>query len=167
MGYRLRGGDDPVRPDELSLQERYAPRSICFGCGPTNEQGLRIRSFREGNAYRMRWRPAPEHEAFPGCLSGGIAGTLADCHMNWAAADHLMARAAPGKLPSTVTADFSIRFLRPIPTSGDIEVVAHVVDSSDDRATVEATLNAGGRPCATARGSFVAVKEGHPAYHRW
>ena len=36
-----------------------------------------------------------------------------------------------------------------------------------DRATVEGTLNAGGKVCATCRGLFVAVKEGHPAYHRW
>jgi hypothetical protein len=25
----------------------------------------------------------------------------------------------------------------------------------------------GGKICATCRGIFVAVKEGHPAYHRW
>ena len=24
-----------------------------------------------------------------------------------------------------------------------------------------------GKVCATCRGTFVAVKEGHPAYHRW
>ena len=26
----------------LSLQDRYAPHSRCFGCGPANERGLRI-----------------------------------------------------------------------------------------------------------------------------
>ena len=38
---------------------------------------------------------------------------------------------------------------------------------SDDRAVIEATLEAGGKVTATCRGTFVAVKEGHPAYHRW
>ena len=36
-----------------------------------------------------------------------------------------------------------------------------------DRAWVEASLEAGGKECATCRGLFVAVTEGHPAYHRW
>ena len=29
----------------ISLQEQFAPASICFGCGPANDRGLRIRSF--------------------------------------------------------------------------------------------------------------------------
>ena len=44
---------------------------------------------------------------------------------------------------------------------------ARVVESSDDRAVVEATLTSGGKVTATCRGTFVAVKPGHPAYHRW
>ena len=56
---------------------------------------------------------------------------------------------------------------RPTPTDGDIEIVARGVDVSDDRATVAAELRAGGKVCATSSGVFVAVKPGHPAYHRW
>ena len=32
---------------------------------------------------------------------------------------------------------------------------------------VDATIEANGNVTATCRGTFVAVKEGHPAYHRW
>jgi len=32
---------------------------------------------------------------------------------------------------------------------------------------IEATLTSKGKVTATCRGTFVAVKEGHPAYHRW
>ena len=32
-----------------SVQERFAPQNICFGCGPANDKGLRIRSFEEGD----------------------------------------------------------------------------------------------------------------------
>jgi acyl-coenzyme A thioesterase PaaI-like protein len=66
-----------------------------------------------------------------------------------------------------VTAEYTITLRRPTPTDGPIEIVGHPVDISDDRATVEAELRAGGKVCATARGVFVAVKPGHPAYHRW
>ena len=31
--------------DGRSLQERYAPASRCFGCGPANPDGLHLRSF--------------------------------------------------------------------------------------------------------------------------
>jgi hypothetical protein len=33
---------------ERSLQEQYALNNSCFGCGPANAQGLRIRSFSKG-----------------------------------------------------------------------------------------------------------------------
>ncbi|MEK7691549.1 MAG: hypothetical protein AAB425_11080 [Bdellovibrionota bacterium] len=36
-----------------------------------------------------------------------------------------------------------------------------------DRATVEAELTAKGKVTASCTGTFVAVKEGHPAFHRW
>ena len=153
---------------EPSLQERYAPRSTCFGCGPANARGLRIRSFpRPDGTVVMSFRARPEHEAFAGHLSGGIAGTIADCGMNWCAVDALMRRSGANAAPCTVTADYLIRFRRPISTESDIELVSRTVDVQDDRATVEATLTAGGRECATARGVFVVVKEGHPAFHRW
>jgi len=150
-----------------SLQETYAPASACFGCGPANAKGLRIRSFASGDEVVADWQPSVEHEAFPGMLNGGIVGALLDCHMNWAAAYHLM-RAANADAPScTVTAEYSVQLRRPTPTSGLVHLSAHVVESTEDRAVVEARLEAGGKVCATARGSFVAVKPGHPAYHRW
>ena len=36
-----------------------------------------------------------------------------------------------------------------------------------DRAVVEASIESNGKVTDTCRGTFVAVKEGHPAYHRW
>jgi hypothetical protein len=41
------------------------------------------------------------------------------------------------------------------------------VEATDDRAIVEASLAAAGKVTATCRGTFVAVKEGHPAFGRW
>jgi acyl-coenzyme A thioesterase PaaI-like protein len=150
-----------------SLQERYAPRMACFGCGPANERGLRIRSFARGEEIVCEWQPEPHHEAFPGMLNGGIIGALLDCHSNWAAAHHLMRRRGADSPPCTVTADYSIKLPRPTPIDQPVSLSARVVESTDDRATVEATLTAGGKVTATCRGTFVAVKPGHPAYHRW
>jgi acyl-coenzyme A thioesterase PaaI-like protein len=69
--------------------------------------------------------------------------------------------------PCTVTADFHVTLKRPTPMDAPLHLRARVVESADDRAVVEATLEAKGKITATCRGTFVAVKEGHPAYHRW
>ncbi len=153
--------------ENISVQERYAPASICFGCGPANEKGLRIRSFIDGDVLTATWRAQRHHDAFPGILNGGIIGALLDCHSNWAAAYHLMQKRGETKTPCTVTADFHVKLLRPTPSDAEITLRAWVVESTEDRATVEAELIANGKVCDTCRGTFVAVKEGHPAYHRW
>jgi acyl-coenzyme A thioesterase PaaI-like protein len=150
-----------------SLQERYAPANRCFGCGPANEKGLRIRSIVEGDEVVAEWRPEEHHLAFEGMLNGGIIGALLDCHSNWTAAWHLMKQSGTETPPCTVTADFHVKLKRPTPMNQPVELKARVVESSDDRAIVEATLQSGGKVTATCRGTFVAVREGHPAYHRW
>lgn len=153
--------------DELSLQQKYSPNSICFGCGPANEKGLHVNSYPEGDEVVATWRAEPHHEAFPGMLNGGIIGALLDCHSNWTATYFLMKRDSKDKPDCTVTADFHVKLLRPTPSDAEIHLRAHVVESDESRATVEAELIANDKVCATCRGTFVAVKEGHPAYHRW
>jgi acyl-coenzyme A thioesterase PaaI-like protein len=152
------------------LQDTHAPHNACFGCGPANGRGLRLKSFPASDGSESTvcdWQPEKHHEAFEGVLSGGIIATLLDCHSNWTAAWHLMRRAGATSPPCTVTAELAVKLKRPCPTDGPVHLVATVVDSTDDRATIDATLEAGGRTCATCRGVFVAVKPGHPAYHRW
>src|SRR5215210_2376970 len=153
---------------EKSLQETFAPNGICFGCGVKNEKGLRIRSFSGENGEEIiaEWRAEEHHQAFPGMLSGGIVGTLLDCHSNWTAAHYLMKKNGKTEPDCTVTANYSVKLLRPTPSDAAIYLKARVVESSEDRATVEAELIANDKVCATCRGLFVAVKEGHPAYHR-
>jgi acyl-coenzyme A thioesterase PaaI-like protein len=153
--------------DPASLQESYAATSECFGCGPRNVQGLRIRSFAEtDDTCTCRWTPQAHHLAFPGVLNGGICSAVLDCHSNWTAAWHLMRRSGAVTPPCTVTADLDVKLRRPTPLA-ELLLRARVVESSADRATVEATIEAGGKVTATCRGTFVAVKEGHPAFHRW
>ena len=152
----------------LALQDRHAPNGTCFGCGPKNERGLRVKSHaREDGTVVARWRAAKHHEAYDGALSGGIIGTLMDCHSNWTATYHLMKQSGADAPPCTVTAEYAIKLRRPTPSAGDIEIVARPVELGGDRVVVEAELITDGKVCATSRGTFVAVKPGHPAYHRW
>ncbi len=64
---------------EPSLQDRYAPHSRCFGCGPENPKGLRIKSFVRGEEVVCELAVEPQHQAFEGFVAGGIlaqAGVL-------------------------------------------------------------------------------------------
>lgn len=150
-----------------SLQDKYAPRSVCFGCGPSNPQGLRIKSFLEGDELVCDWTPQPHHHAFEDILNGGITGTLLDCHSNWAAAHAVMVRDRLSSPAPTVTAEFALKLLRPTPMSGPVHLTAKVVGLEGSRVTVESTLEAEGKSRAALRGTFVAVEKGHPAFGRW
>jgi acyl-coenzyme A thioesterase PaaI-like protein len=152
-----------------SLQELHGPTGICFGCGPANAKGLRIRSFPNpaGDGLVCEWQPELHHQAFQGTLNGGIIGALLDCHGNWTAAWHLMKADGLSELPSTVTSEFTVKLTKPTPMTGPVRLASRVVERDGSKVTVEETLEAGGRVTATCRGVFVSVPPGHPAYHRW
>ena len=156
------GGDE-----EVGVQRRYAPKSICFGCGPANEKGLRIDSKRSEKGLELWFTPSEEHQAFPGMVNGGIIGTLLDCHGNWVAAIALMDSHGEDHPPCTVTASYSVQLRRPTPANTPLHVTGEVLELMEDRARVSMQLVADGKLCAQGEGLFVSVKEGHPAYHRW
>ena len=142
--------------DRPSLQETHWPEGMCFGCGPTNEKGLRIRSFVEGDDIVAEWQPDEHHQAFPGILNGGIIGTLLDCHSNMAA---WWALSEGGVLPgATVTAEFTIKLPSPTPIDRPLRLVGRVVEVTGRRARVEARIESDGQITATCEGTFVKLK---------
>ncbi|MDQ3102407.1 MAG: PaaI family thioesterase [Actinomycetota bacterium] len=136
-----------------SIQERYFAEGKCFGCGPANDVGLKIRSFPRAEGLVAEWQPRPEHEAFPDVLCGGIIGTLLDCHSNWTAWWTLLQRDGIER-PMTLTASYEVK-LRPTPLDRPVALFAEPVDVSGDRVRVEARLESGGRASAECRGLFV------------
>jgi acyl-coenzyme A thioesterase PaaI-like protein len=152
---------------DQALQDAFASNSICFGCGPANDKGLRMRSFVRGEKVVASFRPEAFHHAFPGVLNGGIIGSLLDCHCNWTAAWSLMRMLGRSVPPCTVTADYAIQLRRPTPMDTMLALEAWVVSVDGERATIEGSLSANGKVCATCTGTFVAVKPGHPAFHGW
>ena len=113
----------PSSDTALSVQERLYPDLPCFGCGPGNAKGLRLKSYPLGDAVgdpvTATFLPWPEHDNGLGYLNGGIIGTVLDCHS--AAAVMLEAdlrgwSPLPGRRPlSYVTAGLDVRYLRPAP----------------------------------------------------
>jgi acyl-coenzyme A thioesterase PaaI-like protein len=150
-----------------SLQDRYAPNNRCFGCGPANDRGLRIKSRVDAGEIVADWQAEPHHQAFDGILNGGIVGALLDCHSNWTAAYTLMTARGEEAPPCTVTAELHVKLRAPTPMDAPVRLRAKAVSVEGDRVTVEASLEAHGKITATCRGVFIAVKEGHPAFNRW
>jgi len=152
--------------EKESLQERYSPSGVCFGCGPANGHGLRIRSFLEGGKVVARWTPSPYHHAFGEFLNGGIISTVLDCHSCWAGAYSLMLEAGARTPPATVTSSITVEFLKPTPI-GPLLLEADTVEISGRKAVVGSSLRAREEVTATLRGTFVAVGPNHPAAKRW
>ncbi|MDF1760000.1 MAG: PaaI family thioesterase [Coxiellaceae bacterium] len=152
---------------KLSLQQQYAKNSICFGCGPANNKGLHINSYIEGDKVIAEFSPQPEHQAFEGAVSGGIVGVLMDCHCNWTACWALMQHQNLNTPPCTVTAEYCIQLKRPTPSDSILRLEAWVENISGHKAMTAGRIIANDKITATCQGTFVAVNESHPAYHRW
>ena len=152
---------------QQALQDQYAKKSICFGCGPSNDHGLQLKSFVAKDSIIARFTPKPFHHAFPKVLNGGIIGALFDCHANWAACYYLMQAQSLDTPPCTVTRDFSVQLKRPTPMDHELFIEAKLERIEHNKAFIHANLSANDILCAEFTGCFVQVKEDHPAYHRW
>lgn len=150
-----------------SLQDTFAPNLKCFGCGPSNTQGLRIKSMVEGETVVAIFTPENHHQAFDNVLSGGICGTLLDCHSNWAAAYFIMKHRGENHPPCTVTARYAVELLAPTPLNTPLKIMATPKLVSERKAEITAQIFANDVCTAKCEGLFVAVSPGHPAYHRW
>jgi acyl-coenzyme A thioesterase PaaI-like protein len=150
-----------------SLQDKYAPNGVCFGCGPKNKHGLRLKSVPSGDSVVADWKPKPHHVAFGKFGSGGIISVLMDCHGNWAATYALMKSRALSSPPGTVTSEYTVRFLHPSPVDKKWHLGAWATKVEGDRVNVSGELKVDGTVTATMTGLFIAVKESHPAFYRW
>ena len=150
-----------------SLQDKYAPNGVCFGCGPKNTHGLRLKSVPRGGSVVADWKPEPHHVAFGNFGSGGIISALMDCHGNWAATYALMKSRKLSSPPGTVTSEYTVKFLRPSPIDRKWQLSARATKIKGDRVNVSGELKVDGIVTATMTGLFVAVRESHPAFYRW
>ncbi|MFW6774536.1 PaaI family thioesterase [Nocardioides sp. CPCC 205120] len=151
---------EPVpHPDGPSLQDRYLPDLPCFGCGPANPRGLRLRSFAPdaGGPVVAAFTPWPEHDNGLGFLNGGIIATVLDCH-SAAAVVHAAHEngwpAEPGVPLPYVTAGLDVRYRRPAPLAATLGLVAEVRDASYDEITAHVRLEHDGKVRAEAEATW-------------
>ncbi len=129
--------------------------------------GLHIKSRPDGEMLVAAWTPEPYHAAFSDFASGGIISVLLDCHGNWTAAYTLMRSRGLEVPPGTVTAEYTVRFLRPTPITKSWHLTAWPTKVDGDKVHVSGKVEVEGTETASMTGLFVAVKKDHPAFHRW
>jgi len=142
-----------VQTPALSIQDRYFAGLKCFGCGPANELGLRLKSYPADGGTVATFTPWPEHDNGLGYLNGGIISTVLDCHSAAAVlweANQRQWEPLPGAALAYVTAGLDVRFLRPSPLSSAVELRAQVGDASESQMTCEVELKWDGKVRATA-----------------
>lgn len=150
-------GTSDLRPggtgDGLSLQRRYFPELPCFGCGPSNEHGLRLSSYPRDGVVVATFLPRPEHDNGLGFLNGGIIATLLDCHSAAAVTHEAYGRGwppLPGALLPYVTAGLDLHYRRPSPLDEPVTLVAQVLAASEREMRAEVRLEWDGTTRADA-----------------
>ena len=107
-----------------ALNEELLKGNTCFGCGPDNPEGLKIRIFRDGaRTDRLVGVYCPRETAggFPQIVHGGLQFTVLDCMAGWA----VFVLRSPGKtMPLTKSA--ATRFYRPARLGTELALSAEV-----------------------------------------
>ena len=141
---------------------------VCFGCGPRNPAGLRLRFEREGGVVRTTYRGREEHQGFPGYIHGGVITSLLD---------EVMSRVSLLEGRWTMTALLDVRFRKPVPVGEEVTAVAEKVEERwGFLETAGRVLLPDGTVAASASGTFARmdgetlarISEGYPLLaDRW
>lgn len=147
--------------EKKSFQDYYPDHfSYCYGCGRLNENGLRIKSYWDGDESVCIYEPKDYHAAVPGYVYGGLIASLIDCHSmgTAAAAKYRAQNREMDTLPTLrfLTASLHVDYLLPTSLGGPLEIRGRVKVIKGRRIIVEAWVIADGNICA--RGEVTAVQ---------
>jgi acyl-coenzyme A thioesterase PaaI-like protein len=139
----------------------HIPHNHCYGCGATNEQGLKLKSCWEGDAAVAIYTPQPWQAAGPEqFLNGGIIATIIDCHCICTAIAGCYRREqrAIGSEPNIwcVTASLKVDYLKPVPIDRPVTLRASIVESSGKKTRLVCSLLSGEQE--RARGEVLAIR---------
>lgn len=159
----------------LSIQELFYPQSRCFGCGPANRFGLRIRSMppvSPGGAVTAYIAACPVyHSNGMGMTNGGVLASLIDCHTGaaiaWRGWEKKMSAAGIGVACGDcgdgshgcvdapfLTSSLELKYRRPTPYNLDAVMVAEVVHMTEAAAVVSCRVISGGEVTVVAEAKW-------------
>lgn len=146
-----------------AIQDHYAPLfAHCYGCGPANAKGHRLKSYLVGEQTVARFTPSMEHTGgVPENVYGGLLASLLDCHGTaTAAAFAYRARGRTlddgGDTIRFVTASLKVDYKRPTPMGKELLIQGALLSLVGRKAEVQLSLSADGEVCVT--GTMLAIE---------
>lgn len=124
----------------------FGDEQQCFGCGPNNPHGLKLRFHREGESVVTTYTPTRGLEGPPGIFHGGLQATLCDEVAGWALVGLL------GRMGFTTS--MNVRYMRPVRIDKPVEARAKVTSQKGDIVTLQVTLSQEGKVGCMARVSY-------------
>jgi len=142
------------------IQDYYPDHfAQCYGCGRLNEHGHQIKTNWNGDETITRFEPKTYHTAIPGFVYGGLLASLIDCHGTGSAALALTKAKNlvldKDNVPRCVTASLQVKYLKPTPIGGKIEIRGIISEITERKVKVTCELFADDMLCVT--GEVIAV----------
>ncbi len=150
--------------DQLPIQDLIGDENHCYGCGPQNPHGLRIKSYLlDDETAECRFRPAAHHCAgSTDVLNGGVVSTLIDCHcVNLAMANAYRREGREvGSAPKIwyVTGKLEVNFKAACAVNQELVLKAKVKSVEGRKTLVECDLVCDGKICDS--GQVLAIRIG-------
>ena len=143
-----------------AIQDRM-PDNHCYGCGPDNPQGMRIKSHWQGDECVCTYMPRPEQCAGPlHYLYGGTIASLIDCHCVGTAMSNYYHRegreVGEGDEIWCVTARLTVNYLAPTPIDREVTLRATIAETTEKKTILGCRVFSG--DLQTAAGEVVAVR---------
>lgn len=125
---------------------------FCFACGPGNKCGLRLKFRVDAQARTATTETVldPRFNGWKGVAHGGIVSTLLD---------ETMIYACGGTGWLSVTAEITVRFLRPVPTGVPVTVTGYMVEDRGRFYITRGEITKDGETLASATGKMFPVKK--------
>lgn len=114
----------------------------CPGCCPTNEKGLRLEFWEDGDDIVSRWQPAPEYQSWRDTLHGGIQCLMLDEVAGWVVFRKLQTMGS--------TARMDTRYIKPMNVREEVTMRARIVRHVRNAVVIDAELYQHGEICSRA-----------------
>jgi acyl-coenzyme A thioesterase PaaI-like protein len=151
--------------EKKAVQDYYPDEfAHCYGCGRLNQDGLKIKSYWDGEECVCHYTPGPYYTGgIPGYAYGGMIASLIDCHAAATASAGALRYEgySPGEKPLSrfVAASLKVDYLKPTPIGTTLELKGKIKEIKGRKVTVKVTLSAEGEICAEGEEILVRMKE--------
>ena len=134
--------DEPVVLDPHT----FGAEQMCFGCGPNNDLGLKLRFERVGERVQSRFTLGEGYDVPPGILHGGLQAMVLDEIAGWTLVG-LRERIG-------LTSSMTVRYLRSMRLGQELLAEGWIQSEEKGVTTIKATLSQAGKVGCSARISY-------------